>query len=131
MPAAAPAGIATALAAALQNLPRETARGRIGVPLDMLDRHAVAHHGIRAGTTTAQLTAALGELARMGRAQLDEVRRNWASISPQARPAFLPLAVTDALLARAQRNRDAFRPTGLSPWRRQWCIWRAARRGRI
>ncbi len=128
---AAPAGIATALAGALQNLPREAARGRICVPLDLLDRHAVAHDGICAGTATAQLAAALAELARKGRERLDEVRRDWVGVSPQARPAFLPLAVTDALLVRAERNRDPFRPAGLAPWRRQWRMWRAARRRRI
>jgi phytoene synthase len=129
--AAAPAGIATALAGVLQDLPREAARGRISVPFDLLDRHAVAHDSIRAGTATEPITAALAELAHKGCERLDEVRRDWAGVSPQARPAFLPLAVTDALLARAERNRDPFRPAGLAPWRRQWRVWRAARRGRL
>jgi 15-cis-phytoene synthase len=134
-PAAAPGGIAMALADALQNLPREAARGRISVPLDLLDRHGVAQDSIygslRTGTATAPLAAALAELARKGRTHLDEVRRGWASVPPQSRPAFLPLAVTDALLARAERNTDPLRPAGLAPWRRQWRIWRAARRGRL
>jgi phytoene synthase len=131
VPATAPAGIAAAVADALQKLPREAARGRICVPLDLLDRHGVAQDSLFTGIVTGPLAAALAELARKGRARLDEVRRDWAGVSPQARPAFLPLAVTDALLARAERNADPFRPAGLAPWRRQWRIWRAARRGTL
>ena len=127
----APAGIAMATAGVLHDLPHEAARGRISLPLDLLDRHAVAYDSIRSGTATAPLAAAVAEFARPGRARLDEVRRGWACLSPQARPAFLPLAVTDALLARAERNADPFRPAGLAPWLRQWRIWRAARRGQL
>ncbi|HEY1541125.1 MAG TPA: squalene/phytoene synthase family protein [Xanthobacteraceae bacterium] len=129
--AAAPAGIAIAIASALETLPREAARGRVTVPLDLLDRHAVAHDSIPAGTATGPLAAALAEFAHRGRERLDEVRRDWAGVSPAARAAFLPLAVTDVLLARAERNADPFQPAGLAPWRRQWCMWRAARRGRL
>lgn len=122
------AGVAATIADVLQALPREAARGRITLPLDLLDRHAVTHDSIRAGTGSAQLTAALAVFAREGRERLDAVRREWGRVSEEARPAFLPLAVTDALLARAERNSDPFRPAGLAPWRRQWAIWRAARR---
>ena len=127
----APAGIATAIAGALETLPREAARGRITVPLDLLDRHGVTHDSILSGSATAPLAAALTELAHKGRERLDEVRREWAGVLPAARAAFVPLAVSDALLARAERNSDPFRPAGLAPWRRQWRIWRAARRGRL
>ena len=129
--ASAAGGVAAAIAGALQTLPRAAARGRVSLPLDLLDRHGVAPDAIRAGTAGAPLKAALAELACIGRERLDDVRRNWAGVSPATRPAFLPLAVTGALLARAERNRDPFRPTGLAPWRRQWLIWRAARRGRL
>jgi hypothetical protein len=35
------------------------------------------------------------------------------------------------LLDRIERNPDPFRPIELAPWRRQWILWRAARRGRF
>ncbi len=127
---APPTGMAAALAGVLQSLPREAARGRSLVPLDVLDRHGVARESI-AGAASSQLEAALAELARVGQARLDEVRRNWANLSPAGRPAFLPLAVARALLARAERNPDPVRPVRLAPWRRQWLIWRAARRGTL
>jgi hypothetical protein len=48
-------------------------------------------------------------------------------VSPAAMPAFLPLALVSAELARA--GADPSKPVKLSPWRRQWLLWRAARRG--
>jgi 15-cis-phytoene synthase len=43
-----------------------------------------------------------------------------------ALPAFLPVALVRPALDRLAR-RDPFAPAELSPWRRQWLIWRAAR----
>lgn len=62
---------------------------------------------------------------------LDEARRNWSVVSPAARPAFLTLALVAPLLARSERHRDPGKPIGLSPLRRQWLLWRAARLGRF
>ena len=124
-------GVSATVVRSLQDLPREAERGRILLPLDLLERHGVAPDGVRAGKASAPLAAALAELIELARRRLDEVRRDWTSVTPAARPAFLPLAVASALLARAKGSRDPFRPAGLAPWRRQWCIWRAARRGTI
>jgi phytoene synthase len=44
-------------------------------------------------------------------------------------PAFLPVALAPAMLARMERkDYDPFVPVEIAPWRRQWLIWRAARR---
>jgi len=43
-----------------------------------------------------------------------------------ALPAFLPVALVRPSLDRAERG-DAFAPAEISPWRRQWLLWRAAR----
>src|SRR5262249_8931907 len=59
---------------------------------------------------------------------LDQDRRHWHVVSPAGRPAFLTLALIAPLLARSERSRDPAKPVALSPWRRQWLIWRAARR---
>jgi 15-cis-phytoene synthase len=126
-----PAGIAATIAGALQNLARDAARGRISLPLDVLDRHGVMAESILRGEASDQLRTALAELAATGRGRLDAARRNWSAVSTDARPAFLPLALTGALLAQAERNRDPFRGRALAPWRRQWLLWRAARRGTI
>jgi 15-cis-phytoene synthase len=123
------AGTASAFAGLLQTFPQDAARGRIFLPLDVLDRHGVSREALGHGRTSEALLAAFGEIAGKARAQLDDASRAWHAVSPGARPAFLPLAPVRPLLARLARSRDPYRPIGLAPWRRQWLIWRAARRG--
>jgi phytoene synthase len=44
-------------------------------------------------------------------------------------PAFLPGALAAPTLARMERDDyDPFVLVEITPWRRQWIIWRAARR---
>jgi phytoene synthase len=129
---AAPAGVAYALAGWLVALPHHAARGRTHLPLDVLERHGVARDDLYRGTTTPGLPGALGEIAARARDQLRQARRDWGALSREARPAFLPVAVVGAQLARIERNPDPFgRPSTLAPWRRQWLMWRAARRGTV
>jgi phytoene synthase len=46
-------------------------------------------------------------------------------------PAFLPVALAGALLARMESgDYDPFVPVVVAPWRRQWRMWRAAREPR-
>jgi phytoene synthase len=126
---AAPGGVASAFAGLLQSFPQDAARGRLFVPLDVLERNGVRREELGAGRTSPQLAAAFQEMTGKAREHLDEAGRAWDAIPPGARPAFLPLALVKPLLARLARNPDPFRPTGLAPWRRQWLLWRAARRG--
>ena len=126
-----PAGIAYGIANLLQSFAREAARGRTWLPLDLLDRHGVRREDVIGGTGSAGLGAALAELADIARARLAEARRGWDRVSPAARPAFLPLALVEPVLARVARNPDSFQPVELSPWRGQWALWRAARRGSV
>jgi phytoene synthase len=126
---AAPGGVASALGALLQVFPHDAARGRIFLPLDVLGRHAVRREELGTGRTSPELLAAVAEIAGTARARLDQAGRAWDAVPADARPAFLPLALVGPLLTRLARNRDPFRPTGLAPWRCQWLMWRAARRG--
>jgi 15-cis-phytoene synthase len=123
------AGIAYALAGLLWAFPIHAARGQLYLPADILERHAVRSEDIVAGKNTEGLRAALTELrqqVRMRLAELDE----WRSLVPaEASPAFLPVAIVPALLARMERpHYDPFKLVELSQWRRQWTLWRAARR---
>jgi phytoene synthase len=127
--AAEPAGVASALAGLLQSFPQDAARGRLFLPLDVLERNGVRREELGAGRTTPQLRAAVRDVAKQACELLDEAGRAWDAVAPGARAAFLPLATVRPLLARLMRNPDPFRATGLAPWRRQWLIWRAAHRG--
>jgi phytoene synthase len=81
------------------------------------------------GAAHRPMSVAPAELARRARAELDQARRHWDVVTPAARPAFLPLALVRAELARFGRGGDPSKPVKLAPWRRQWVLWRAARRG--
>ena len=126
----------------LETYARQTASVVFALAARILDRDAsVAGVADPAGVAVV-LTAALQDpvdrklssiaptdIARRGGVALEQARRDWPRVSPAAQPAFLSLAVTTALLRRAERNSDRLPPKGLAPWRRQWLIWRAARRG--
>ena len=124
-----PAGVAYALAGLLKAFPRHAARGRIYLPTETLERHGVARPEVAPGTAGPGLRAALAEIAGQARERLAQAAGRWQSVAPAARPAFLPLAGVAPLLARIERNPDPFVPIELPQWRRQWLLWRAARRG--
>ena len=100
---AGPAGVAATLVGALRGAARDPTHWRIAV------------------TPT--------ELAGRARELLEQARRHWQAVSSAAQPAFLSLALVSAALRRAERNPGAIDALELAPWRRQWLLWRAARRG--
>ncbi len=123
---------------------RLTAATIFALAARILDREAevaaVADPAGVAATLTARLqsgphrrtsTIAAADLAARARAELDEARRHWEVVTAAARPAFLPLALVGAVLDRSARAGDSVVPVTLSPWRRQWTLWRAGRRGAV
>jgi phytoene synthase len=124
-----PAGVAYALAGLVKAFPRHAARGQLYVPIETLEHHGVTRAEVIAGTAGVGLRAALTEIAGQARERLAQAAHHWPSVPPAARPAFLPLAWVAPLLARIERNPDPFALIDLPQWRRQWLLWRAARRG--
>ena len=129
--AAEPAGLAYGIAGLLRAFPLHASRGQIFLPRDLLDRSGVHAEDIAAGRTTPAVLAALAELRADARTKLDEVRRCMADLPAAARPAFLPLALVDGYLSAMDRpDHDPFKnPIEVPQWRRQWALWRAARKG--
>jgi phytoene synthase len=125
------AGRALALTALLRALPLHAARGQVYVPADLLARHGADRQDIASGAATPALRAALAELRAIAARELDAARAQLKSVPPHASPAFLPLALVPLYLARMERSGyEPFRTTIEVPqWRRQWALWRAARRG--
>jgi phytoene synthase len=119
-------GLAHAIAGLMRAFPLHAARRQLYVPLELLQRHAVRPEDIYAGTSTAALRAALGELRGVARSRLEALRQRIANLPPQAVPALLPVALVGSVLDRLERA-DPFRPPDMAPWLRQWLIWRAAR----
>jgi phytoene synthase len=125
--AAKPAGIAQALTAVQQSFPLHAGRKQLFVPADLLARHGVALHDIFAGRSSEGLNAAFAEFRAVARQHLFEAHQCLTALPPEALAAFLPLALVRPSLRLLDRC-DAFAPKEISPWRRQWLIWRAARK---
>jgi phytoene synthase len=121
-----PAGIAYAMAGLLRALPLHAARRQLYVPLEVLERHGAEPQDIFAGKSSKNLRAASAELQDIARRHLVAAHQRIATLPDAALPAFLPIALVRPWLDRLARS-DPFAPAELSPWQRQWLIWRAAR----
>jgi phytoene synthase len=120
------AGIAYAIAGLIRAFPLHAARRQLYVPLELIERQGVEPQDIFAGRSSKNLRAALAELQAVARRHLLAAHQQIATLPDAALPAFLPVALVRPSLDRLAR-RDPFAPAELSPWRRQWLIWRAAR----
>jgi phytoene synthase len=124
--AARPAGIARGIARALEAFPRHAAQRKLYVPVELLTRHGVGLHDVFSCRSSAGLNAAAADLRGIARGHLDAAAKALATLSREAWPAFLAIAPVRRSLDRWERC-DVFAPVALSPWRRQWLIWRASR----
>jgi phytoene synthase len=129
--AAGHAGVAYALTGLLRALPIHSARGQCYLPADLMAKHGVDRADLHAGKMSAALGSLLAELSARIRGHLTAVSSGIAGISPAYRAAFLPVALCEPYLRKMQR--PGFDPlrviADLSPLRRHWVLWRAARRG--
>jgi 15-cis-phytoene synthase len=125
------AGLAQAMAGLLNAFPVHVGRGQLFVPLEILERHGASRQDAAGGQATPELLAALAELRLCARRHLAAARELIATAPPAALPALLPGALVGPTLARMERrDYDPFVPVAIAQWRRQWLIWRAARRPR-
>ncbi len=123
------AGSAHAIAGLLRAFPFHAARGQLFVPLELLERHGADREDVRIGRATPQFRSALADLRDNARRHLRQAQDMARTVSPDIMPALLPVALAGATLARMERrDYDPFVPVEIAPWRRQWLIWRAARR---
>jgi phytoene synthase len=122
------AGRALAGLTVLQRLPLHLSRGQCYVPCEMLDHFGAPIEDGLAGRVTPEWRAALAELRLRIRRDLDAAARLIGGVPQAALPALLPCALVRPSLKLMEADRyDPLRPEGLSQWRRQWLIWRAAR----
>lgn len=126
------AGVAVALTGMLQALPRNAA-GQTLLPSDLMAKHGATAGQVAARESTPAVRYVLADLRALARARLDEARRVASSVDPALLPAFLPAAMVETYLNRMERpGFDPLRELAdVSPLRRQWTLWRAARRGRL
>ena len=121
-------GVSLTIARNLLLLPQHAARRKIAIPREVLDRHAVAPESILARQDSGALKAALDELRRHARRQLQAAALEAGDVPISLSPAVLPLATVGPQLRRMdRRGYEPFAPDVLSPLKRQWLIWRASR----
>jgi 15-cis-phytoene synthase len=127
--AAAPAGIAYSVAQRLCTFPRDLARRQLFLPLDLLERHGVSREEIEARQNAAGLRRALAALRDHARAAFARFHTAAPGIPEACAPAFLLAALVPPVLARLDaKAADPFASVEMPQWRRQWALWRAARK---
>lgn len=130
-------GVAIAMTGLMRTFPLHAARGQCYLPLDLLARHGIGREEAVSGTPTLGLLAALAEMRDHAAWHLSAAREAAKEVYAASAfaPPFLPLALVAGDLKALARVRDPFRDVaGLSPFRRQFALWRAARhaaRGRL
>jgi 15-cis-phytoene synthase len=124
------AGIAHGLTGLLRAFPIHAVRGQIYLPADLLEQTGTQPADVLTGTDTSALRAALSTMRDWASSRLSEAEHLLAAVSAAARPGYLPLALVPGYLSLMESPDFApFRtPVELPQWRRQWTLWRAARR---
>ena len=121
-------GVAYALTGLMRSLPLHASREQLYLPAELLSEHDVGEQSVFAGEETSGLRAALAGLRAVARNHLAAARSE-AQYDPKLFPAFLPLALVEPELDRMDRpDYRPFQLAGVSQLRRQWILWRAARR---
>ncbi len=122
------AGLAQGMAQLMAALPRDASRRQLFVPLQVLQRHGSGMEEVFAGKQTAKLRAVLDQLIGEARGHLNTAFALLASVPPEVRPVFLPLALVARDLMRMSRaDSDPFVLQATSRLRTLWTLWRAAR----
>ncbi len=124
------AGVAYAITGLLRALPWHAARGQIYLPADLLARHGSSAMELASGGLTPGLAAAIAELREIARRHAAAALKSTPQLAAKARPALLPLGLVEPYLKKMDRRGfDPFRdPVELLQWRRQWALWRFARK---
>ena len=122
------AGLAQGMAQAMAALPLDASRRQLFVPLQLLESHGSGMEEVFAGRQTPKLRAALDQLVGEARGHLNAALALLASVPPEVRPVFLPLAMVSRDLDRMSRaDNDPFVPRVTSRFRTLWTLWRASR----
>jgi phytoene synthase len=128
--AAGHAGVAYAITGLLRSLPVQARRGQLYLPMSMIASRGLDTRSLFSGKTTPELISLLADLRTIARQHLAEAERDIHDLTLPVKTAFLPLALVRPYLDLMDKPEyDPFAaPAELAQWRRQWILWRAARR---
>jgi phytoene synthase len=120
--------LAQAIVQIIASLPLDASRRRLFVPLQVLAKHGCDGEDVFAAKETPKLRAALDDMFGEARALLNMAETLLLAVSPDIRPAFLPLAQVRRDLARLSRaDHDPFLLHAPSRFKILWTLWRASR----
>ncbi len=123
------AGVSIGLTGLLRSFARHAEQGRLYVPVDMLAAHGLTPAAALTRPAPPGLADTLGDLRALARRRYDQGLKTLEGVTPVARGAFLPLAPVRLHLDALDRIRAPYAPVpNIAQWRRQWAIWRFARR---
>lgn len=125
--AAGHAGVAQSIAGFLMLMPIHARRRQLYVPLDILSATGLDRDGFLAGEDKVRISAAIEAFAGLGLEHLEKARRA-GPIPASVFPAFLPVALSKAVLVRARAIGASALDGGLqqAQWRRQITMMKAA-----
>ncbi|MCP4384855.1 MAG: squalene/phytoene synthase family protein [Hyphomicrobiales bacterium] len=125
------AGVAVAFTEILRNLSQTYGRGPRYLPADRLTAEGMdpTNPTLRKSEAAARVVAE--ELRQIAYARFAAAQKSADSLDRVVMPALLPAAVVPLLLKRIGRGDPLRRITDVSPFWRQWAIWRTARSGRL
>jgi phytoene synthase len=125
------AGVAMGISGVLRSLLYHRARGQCFVPRDVLERHGASPSDFLSGREHAGVKAAIAELVAHGRKRLAEARA--ATIDSRTLPAFLPAGLAELYFDRLESREKSVLNEAIevSQLRRQYALWRSARRHRF
>lgn len=128
--AAGHAGVAYAITGLLRAFPWHAARGQVFVPKTLFEPHGATREEIVSGQRSSGLDKALGQMRELARKHLQQTRALSSTIAEEIAPAFLPLSLVEGYLKEMERpGYDPFKTVIDRPvWRKQWALWRAARK---
>ena len=127
------AGVAQAVAGHLMMLPISTARGQLFLPGDLLAATGLDRQSFLSGDNRSAISAAVRAFAGFGRDHLAKAREALKDAPDSVFPAYLPAGLVELILSRAENAGAGCLDQSVRPqqWRRQWQLWRTARRKRI
>ncbi|MCX7325715.1 MAG: phytoene/squalene synthase family protein [Hyphomicrobiales bacterium] len=128
--AAGHAGVAYAVTGLMRAFPWHAMNGQVYIPKEYLLHYGATRDDVASGRGGPGVMAALAEMRRLARHHLEQTRQLRNTIVPEIAPAFLPVSLVDAYLAAMEKpGYDPYTSVIQSPqWRRQWTLWRQARR---
>jgi len=127
--AAERAGIAYGITTLLRAFALNASRRQMYVPIEFLEGGTTSEE-IFAGQTSPWLVNALGMMRTRAKVHFETFEALLPQLPVATMPAFLPAALVPSYLSvMEQPDYDPFRSDPSVPqWRRQWVLWRAARR---